>query len=497
MKLKLIIATAVLTALASCQKGETKIEVNLTDIPEGYVVEMGRSDDRDSYTIYCDSSKTTDRKFTIKCDSLTDNTMYYLVVQKDRYKYCSASIQIFVEDGCSATVTGSGLFPSMWTINSKHPRQFFENKMMDPVRELYKQRDEIRLYSDTVTTEEGRKQNQEKTNALYNQMDDIQMSTLQSLPVDKYMFQELCGKTGAINYYGADYKFFGQVEAMFNKLPDEYKNSKEGKALDYALHGKTPAVGDVVIDYDLYDIDGNVHHLADYRGKWTLLEFSTYYCGPCRLFSQAIKYLYNKGINSNMEIIDITLDTPEQFAQMVAEDKFVSPLYNDRDQKNGLFAINKISCYPTFYFVNPDGVIEDIVQGYDIGWVITCAKKAGAFAPEYKTEKCVAVVNNPDIKKMRGLWLESVELYKDSTVLNVSSVYYSINEGTTLRCNNGKTTCELISSSIGLNTFTDFNAGMMPCRLTFKPLPKGIKEFDFIEGDCPSCFRLEGIKLAE
>ena len=98
---------------------------------------------------------------------------------------------------------------------------------------------------------------------------------------------------------------------------------------------------------------------------------------------------------------------------------------------------------------------------------------------------------------MRGLWLESVELYKDSTVLNVSSVYYSINEGTTLRCNNGKTTCELISSSIGLNTFTDFNAGMMPCRLTFKPLPKVIKEFDFIEGDCPSCFRLEGIKLAE
>ena len=497
MKLKLIIASTVLAAMASCQKGETKIDVNLTGIPEGYVVEMGLSDDSESSTIYCDSSKTTDRKFTIKCDSLTDNTMYYIMVQKDRYKYYSASMRIFVEDGCTATVTGSGIFPSMWTINSKHPRQIFENKMMDPVKELYKQRDEIRLFSDTVTTEEGRKQNQNRTNALYDQIDEIQISTLQSLPVDKYMFQELCGKTGEINYYGADYKFFGQVEAMFNKLPDEYKNSKEGKALDYTLHGKAPAVGDVVNDYDLYDIDGKLHHLADYRGKWMLLEFSTYYCGPCRLFSKAIKYLYKNGINNNMEIIDITLDTPEQFAQMAAEEQFVSPLYNDRDQRNGLFAINKISAYPTFYVVNPDGVIEDIVQGYNVGWVIASAKKAGAFAPEYKTEKGVTIVNNPDMRSSGGLWLESVELYKDSTVLNVSSVYYSINEGATLRCNNGKTICELISSSIGLNKFTDFDAGMVPCRLTFKPLSKGIKEFDFIEGDCPNCFRLEGIKLAE
>ena len=497
MKLKLIIASTVLAAMASCQKGETKIDVNLTGIPEGYVVEMGLSDDSESSTIYCDSSKTTDRKFTIKCDSLTDNTMYYIMVQKDRYKYYSASMRIFVEDGCTATVTGSGIFPSMWTINSKHPRQIFENKMMDPVKELYKQRDEIRLFSDTVTTEEGRKQNQNRTNALYDQIDEIQISTLQSLPVDKYMFQELCGKTGEINYYGADYKFFGQVEAMFNKLPDEYKNSKEGKALDYTLHGKAPAVGDVVTDYDLYDIDGKLHHLADYRGKWMLLEFSTYYCGPCRLFSKAIKYLYKKGINNNMEIIDITLDTPEQFAQMAAEEQFVSPLYNDRDQRNGLFAINKISAYPTFYVVNPDGVIEDIVQGYNVGWVIASAKKAGAFAPEYKTEKGVTIVNNPDMRSSGGLWLESVELYKDSTVLNVSSVYYSINEGASLRCNNGKTICELISSSIGLNKFTDFDAGMVPCRLTFKPLSKGIKEFDFIEGDCPNCFRLEEIKLAE
>ena len=497
MKLKLMFAVALLAAMSSCQKGETKIEVNLTDIPEGYVVELGRINDRESSTIYYDTSKTTDRKFSVKGDSLTDNTVYYIMVQKDGYRYYSTTMKIYVQDGATTTVTGSGVFSSVWNISSKHPHQAFENKMMEPVKELFRQKDELRNSSDTVSSEEGSRLLQGRVNALFDQIDEIQMSTLQSLPVDQYMFEELCNKTGEINYLGADYKFLGQVEAMYNKLPDEYKNSKEGKALYYALHGKSPAVGDVVNDYDLYDIDGKLHHFADYRGKWMLLEFSTYYCGPCRLFSKAIKYLYKNGINKNLEIIDITLDTPEQFAQMAAEEQFVSPLYNDRDMRNGIFAINKISAYPTFYLVNPDGVIEDIVQGYDMGWVIASAKKAGAFAPEYKSEKGVTIVNNPDIKSSRGLWLEKVELYKDSTVLTVSTVGYCINEGSVLRYNDGKKTCDLISSSIGLNKFTSFDDGMVPCRLTFKPLPKGLKEFDFIEGDCPSCFRLEGIKLAE
>ena len=497
MKLLLIYAATALATLVSSPKTETKIDVNLSDIPEGFIVEMGVSNDRESGTIYRDSSKTTDRKFSINCDLVNDNTMYYIMVQKNGYRYASTSMRIFIKEGNTVTVTGSGVFPSMWNVNSNHPRQAFENKMMDPVKDLFKQKDEIRLSFDTMTSDEDRKQGQSKINDIFDQIDDIQMSTLQSLPVDKYLFEALQGKRGEINYEGKDYKYFSQVDAMYNKLPDEYKNTKEGKALYYALHGKAPAVGDVINDYDLYDIDGKVHHLADYRGKWMLLEFSTYYCGPCRLFNKAIKYLYQKGFNNNIEIIDITLDTQEQFATMAAEEKFISPLYNDRDLRNGIFAINKISAYPTFYLVNPNGVIEDIVQGYDMGWVISCAKKAGTFVPEYNTKKGVAIVNNPDMKKARGLWLENVELYKDSTVLTVSTVAYSINEGTSLRYNDGKNTCELISSSIGLNTYTPLDAGMVPCRLTFKPLPKGIKEFDMIEGDCQNCFRLEGIKIAQ
>ena len=83
MKLKFYLAAATLAAMVSCQqKGETAIEVNLTDIPENCRIDVSRVEGRGGRTIYVDSSKTTERKFTLKCDSITDNTSFTLFLQK-------------------------------------------------------------------------------------------------------------------------------------------------------------------------------------------------------------------------------------------------------------------------------------------------------------------------------------------------------------------------------------------------------------------------------
>ena len=503
MKLKFYLAAATLAAMVSCQqKGETALEVNLTDIPENCRINISRVEGQAGQTFYTDSSKTTDRKFTIKCDSITDNTSFTIFLQKitDKGQALAYTGTILVADGYTTKVTGKGIYPSTWTIDSKHPKQAFVNKMNDAVKDLNKQIDELRLSSDTVSSRESHIKLYDLEDEIYDQIAEKQFALMETLPMDEYWLEELCRFSGTINYEGKDYKYYDKVEALYNKMPDEYKKSKIGKALNLALYAKAPAVGDQINDYDLYDINGKVHHLADFKGKWLLLDFSSYFCGPCRMFDASVKYFYERGIGKDFEIITITADTEGQFAQMVQEEKPLHSLFNDRDSRTGLFAINKISVTPTFYVVNPDGKIEDIFEGVYMDKIIKVLKEHGGFAaPEFKTENGATIITNPDYSDINSMLLiDKVAIYKDSVALDCTyPMYggYKVVKETGLFAN-GKCISKMIKSNISTDNYTQVPFGEVGhCHLTFEPLPKGTKQFDFIEGDCENCFRVMGVKI--
>ena len=501
MKLKIYLAALSIAAMSSCQqKGETTIEVNLTDIPEEYDVNLSRIEGRGGQTVFFDTTRSTTRKFSFKCDSITENTHFNLMIKKGNYEFYTSSKEVFVQDGYTTTVTGSGIFPSMWTVKSKNPHQDFNDKLNASSKDLFKQVDELKLAARKSTSDEERDKINDQIEEIYDQITERNFETMMTLPVDDYLMEELGDRIGGIIYEGKDSKSYGKVEALYNRLPDEYKNSKIGKAVNYALYGKNPAVGDQINDYDLYDINGNVHHLADYKGKWLLLDFSSYYCGPCRMFDASVKYFYERGISKDFEIITMTADTQGQFAEMVNAEKPNHPLFNDRDGRTGLFAINKIAATPTFYVVNPDGVIEDIFMGVYMDKIIKVMKDHGFAAPEIKSENGATIITNPAFADINGSFLiDKAEIYKDSVVLNCtypSYGGYKVVKETGLFVN-GKCVSKLTGSNISNDDYTQVPFGEVGhCRLTFEPLPKGIKTVDFIEGDCQNCFRVMGLKLA-
>jgi hypothetical protein len=53
----------------------------------------------------------------------------------------------------------------------------------------------------------------------------------------------------------------------------------------------------------------------------------------------------------------------------------------------------------------------------------------------------------------------------------------------------------IIGSSVGFDINTQVPPGKVShCRLTFEPLPKGVKQFDFIAGENYEVVRVSGVK---
>ncbi|MBR6082369.1 MAG: TlpA family protein disulfide reductase [Salinivirgaceae bacterium] len=501
MKTLLKLTAIAAIALTACQKAETTISVNLTDIPDGTIFQIIKWDGDGGKDVYTDTINGGTYSCTYKCDTIYESNSYSVTTIVGNMPY--GHRRIYVTDDYSAIVTGSGVYSYDWNVDCKNPRQQFQNKLNDATKDISIEITKMNAARrEPRITQDERRRLSEKMDSLNNKYYEAQLATFESMPVDELWIEELAKITGIINYEGTEHFTYPKFTELYKRLSDADKATPIGKRITLDLFGKAPDVGDKITDYDLYDANGNVHHLAEFQGKWMLIDFSTYYCGPCRMFCPAVKYFYEKGISNNIEIVTVTLDTKRQFEEMVATEKYVSPLWNDRDEKNGIFALYKIAAYPTFYAVKPDGTIVDSWMGLDLGKIVKTIKNAGFFTqPEYKTENGVTTITNPTFSDINGgLLIDKVAIYRDSVVLDCTypaASRFSISSGTAL-CANDKKISKITKSDIGFDNFASFPVDEVGhCRLTFEPLPQGTTEFDFIEGDCDGCFRVTGIKVKE
>ena len=499
MKRILLLTAIAVSALTACQKAETTISFDITDFPEGTIIEIVKWDGDSGNTVYKDTATNGIFCYTYTCDTIFETTSYSIFLHKGNL---NNSRRIYIKEKSNTEISGSGFYTQNWSIDSKNPRQQFENQKNDVTKDIIIEIEKLSAETyDEEKTKEERLEVVEKYRKALIKYKESQMVVLETLPIDEYWLEEFANATGAINIIDSDSTTYPKLTKLYNRLSDADKATPIGKRITLNLFGKTLGVGDKIVDYDLYDADGNIHHLAEYQGKWLLLDFASYHCGPCRMFAATAKYYYERGIGNNFEIITMTDDTKRVFDNMVATEKYVSPLWNDHDGKNGIFALYKIPGYPTFYLVSPDGTITDTWLGFDQKRTADIIIAHAQPEPEFKTENGVSTITNPTFSSNNGVFfVDKVELYNDSTVLNCTYAgagSYCISSDSYLNIN-GKRVSTITKSDIEMDKFIQVPVGKVGhCRLTFEPLPKNATEFDFIESDCDGCFRVLGIKVKE
>lgn len=114
--------------------------------------------------------------------------------------------------------------------------------------------------------------------------------------------------------------------------------------------------------FELKDMQGQLHRLADYQGQVVMLQFFAPWCGVCRLeMDNWERVQHMRG--SKLKVIAIALAWEER-AEVEAFLGETPPSYPVLLGHNGIQKAYKVESFPTHYILDEKGQIQSRGQGY-------------------------------------------------------------------------------------------------------------------------------------
>lgn len=149
--------------------------------------------------------------------------------------------------------------------------------------------------------------------------------------------------------------------ALTDKLGPKVRNTHTVK---YMIEQKTGAsvkindkIGKPAPGFTLKDINGKTVSLADFKGKYVLVDFWASWCKPCRAQNPKLIEIHNKFKSKGLEIVSISIDDDaEKWKQAVQEDKLSwLQLIGDAGRNSKIMADYNVIGIPLAVLIDKDG----------------------------------------------------------------------------------------------------------------------------------------------
>ena len=197
----------------------------------------------------------------------------------------SMSCDIYVAPGTQIKVKGHNAHIHTWDVQSNVPEQKESNLLLQAASAEYEDYQDVSVAYNQIIKElnaidrKADKEHYAEAYRRYKKIDEQgdsiqqiitrkQVEVMRNMKPSQPWMKKLEGMAVMAGAYN-DYAFRNETIELFESLSDEVKQSMKGIEIHSQLYPpQKVSDGDECPDADLYDLQGNLHHLSEHRGKY-------------------------------------------------------------------------------------------------------------------------------------------------------------------------------------------------------------------------------------
>jgi len=271
----------------------------------------------------------------------------------------------YANPGDTVRVKGNGVYPCQWEVHSDATQQKDWSTIQQATlseelayQKAMKDHYDYRMYRRNTEMDEKEwdrtgKILKQKT-ALVDSMNYVlylaRLEALKTLPASDVWMQTLILTANS----STPKQVKDKIRELYNLRMNDINRKPDGKRISTMLYPyPTAELGKPMVDGELMDLDGNIHRLSDFKGKYILIDFWSTNCGPCIAALPEIEKFVKR--NANVEVISLCLSQYNSWRTHPWYQNLPWHNMNDGGGWMGLAKSYNVHAVPTYVLISPDG----------------------------------------------------------------------------------------------------------------------------------------------
>lgn len=375
----LFVFLLLLSNLSLHAQDECILQGSVKGLSDGTLISLYRGEEMTLSPFDTDTVKS--EKFFFKVKTEKNNGAEHVMLIARGEGFPNNMLDLYLLPGKTVTITGKNKLLCTWDVASDILEQEQQNIFVNANRKYLDRWQELTCITtalwkriDTLQSKRDRDVLGDSIRYYYYPLQDSlqtlitkkELELMKDMPINTVWLNKL--RDACLHaVYEKDSILINEAKIRYEMLTPEQRESTLGKQISVQLFPyKKVEVGNELYDADLYDPQGYLHHLKDYKGKYLLLDFWSSSCGPCINAIPEMREMAEIW-KDKLTIISISSDNKKMWEKASQEEKMTWPNLNDFKGTVGIYAHYGIRGIPHYVLASPEGKLIHVWEGYGKG----------------------------------------------------------------------------------------------------------------------------------